>query len=439
MMKERGKHVWVIGGGGREHALVWRLSQSPKVARLTAVPGSLAMAPTLRKEVAFACLPANLSGGRAEFERLARLAIEQKVDLVVVGPDNPLADGIVDIFSTRGLTCFGPSAAAARLESSKAFAKEVMSAAKVPTARFAAFESVPEAKAFLRNEPWGAGWVVKADGLALGKGVVVPENLEEAFAAIERLLPLSGSLLVEERLHGEELSWLALCDGERAVLFDPARDHKRLLDGDQGPNTGGMGVICPVPGVSADFEARVASEVFAPVMAEMKRRGTPFRGVLYAGLMWNRKTNQYWVLEFNARFGDPETQALLPRMEGDLFEWCLACAEGRLKSMPTRVPFREGMAVVVVLAAEGYPESPRKGDVISGLESWLVDAGQPAVFASGVSRVGDSWMTHGGRVLGVLGYGLDVEAARRQAYERVEQIRFAGQQFRRDIGQENPS
>lgn len=438
----KGAHVWVVGSGGREHALVWKLAQSPRVAKVTSVPGNDAFQLGWpRPEVEYARVPAKLGDGPAEFRRLARLAREMGTDLVVVGPDNALADGIVDVFSAEGVLCFGPTAAAARLEASKAFAKDVMRAAGVPTARFQVAHSLAEARAFLEREPWGAGWVVKADGLALGKGVVVAESLAQALAAAESLLAVSGQLVIEERLTGEEISWLALCDGQRAALFEPARDHKRVGDGDTGPNTGGMGAYSPVGGVSAQLEDRVRRQVFEPVLREMSRRGTAFRGVLYAGLMWDRVRDQFWVLEFNARFGDPETQVLLPRMQGDLYEWCCAAAEGKLSEMPASVPMVREAAVVVVAAASGYPEAPRKGDVVEGLGdgrgfflAGLALKNGHLKNGDGPPGTGAAWLTAGGRVLGAWALGTDLAAARAAAYERLRSIRFSGMHFRKDIG-----
>jgi phosphoribosylamine--glycine ligase len=317
---------------------------------------------------------------------------------------------------------------AAQIEASKAFAKDVMREAGVPTARFTVARSGAEARAFFEREGWGAGWVVKADGLALGKGVVVADSLSDALAAVERLLRVSGSVVIEERLLGEEISWLALCDGQRAALFEPARDHKRVRDGDHGPNTGGMGAFSPVPGVPAGMEARVQREVFEPVLREMARRGSEFRGVLYAGLMWSRERDRYWVLEFNARFGDPETQVLLPRMDADLFEWCRAAAFGDFGELPARIPMRAETAVVVVAAAEGYPESPRKGDEILGLSQ------ATGIFVAGAEKSAGIWRTSGGRVLGAMGLGPDLPTARAAAYARLSAVNFKGLHYRRDIG-----
>jgi phosphoribosylamine--glycine ligase len=272
---------------------------------------------------------------------------------------------------------------------------------------------------------------VKADGLALGKGVRVCATREEALAAADELIRVSGSLVLEERLSGEEVSWLAFSDGKRCALLEPARDFKRLRDGDQGPNTGGMGAFSPVPGMTPELGERIRREVILPTLAELARRGTPFRGVLYAGLMVDPARDKFWVIEFNSRFGDPETQVLLPRMAGDLYEWCLACARGDLGGLPPSVPFSRERGVFVVGAARGYPESPEKGARIEG------DLSEPGerdgVFVAGARREGAGHVTSGGRVLGALGLGPDFAAARERAYARLGRVRFEGMQFRKDI------
>ncbi|MEK6579481.1 MAG: phosphoribosylamine--glycine ligase, partial [Bdellovibrionota bacterium] len=296
--------VLVIGSGGREHALGWKLAESTHVDRIIVAPGNDAYPANWER------WPVNLSGGKEEFDQLADKAVENDVDLIVVGPDNALADGIVDAFQEVGLKTFGPTAAAARIESSKAFSKEVMKAAGVATAEFKIMTSVSEAKKFLVSCPWppkSEGWVVKADGLALGKGVRVCTNLSEAVDAVDALIGISGKIVIEEKLVGEELSWFAFSDGERCAVLDTSRDYKKIFDGDLGPNTGGMGAFSPVPEIPDRYFERVRKEVFLPTLAELKKRGTPFRGLLYAGLMVNLRTDEINVIEFNARFGDPET------------------------------------------------------------------------------------------------------------------------------------
>lgn len=433
-MSAASKTVLIIGSGGREHALAWKLSLSPRVGRVIVAPGNDGMfGPWFKREKVWERWPAQLGAGKPEFEKLARRALDEKVDLAVIGPDNPLADGIVDVFESRGLLTFGPRADAARIEASKAFAKEVMHAAGVPTARSFIAKDRQEALRFLRDADWN-GWVVKADGLAFGKGVHVCGSLPEAIRAVEELP--HGPLVIEERLSGEEISWMAFCDGESCALLEPARDHKRLLDGDQGPNTGGMGAYSPVAGVPPSWGERVREKVFLPTLREMKRRGTPFRGLLYAGLMVDFGRDALWVLEFNARFGDPETQVLLPRMDDDLYDWCEAVARGDLSGRPALVPFRKEAAVCVVAAARGYPDAPEKGAKISGtfVQSAPVNELAPPFFFAGVVEKENALFAAGGRVLAAVGTGRNFFEARQAAYDRLHHMSFSGMQFRRDIG-----
>lgn len=420
--------ILVVGSGGREHALAWKLSCSPQIGRVIVAPGNDGFSADWER------WQVNLAGGAAEFEKLAVRAKEAGVRLAIIGPDNPLADGIVDSFRKVGVEVFGPSAKAARIEASKAFAKEVMAAAQVPTARFGVAASSAEAREFIRSQKDWSGWVVKADGLALGKGVKVCATAVEAEKAAEELLGVSGSLLIEERLSGEEISWLAFCDGDRCALMEPARDFKRVGDGDQGPNTGGMGAFSPVPGIDSAFAERVRREVFLPTLAEMKKRGCEFRGVLYAGLMVDTKKGKYWVLEFNARFGDPETQVLMARLEGDAFPWFEASAKGRLDSLPGTVPFSSDAAVVVVAAARGYPDSPERGRTIAIDESAEISNGAlPFWFMAGVAKKDGKLVTAGGRVLGAVATGRDQKMARENAYARLKRVSFEGMQYRSDI------
>ena len=429
--------VLVVGSGGREHALGWKLSTSPQVSRIILAPGNAGM-PEEWEQWPFSAHPSEFSG-------LARRALSEGVDLAVIGPDNPLAEGIVDVFQDAGVLAFGPSREAAKIESSKAFAKEVMSAAGVPTARYQVVSTLEEAKTFLKNTSWApaqgvGGWVIKADGLAFGKGVRVCLTLTEALQAAEVLISVSGGcgpgkLVIEERLLGEELSWMAFCDGKRCALLEPARDYKTLQDGGRGPNTGGMGAFSPVQGVPAGFEERIHKEVFIPTLQEMENRGAPFRGLLYAGLMVDWEKNKYWVLEFNSRFGDPETQVLMPRMKDDLLDWCLACAKGDLGERSSSVSFFKNAAVVVVGAAPGYPDRPEKGAPLEILTQTAVPcaAAVPPYFFSGVDKNKGGLTTAGGRVLGATGVGENFELARAQAYERLSQVNFPGMQFRSDI------
>ena len=431
-----GLSVVLVGSGGREHALGWKLSRSPRITRLIVAPGNDGMPwerwPLKTSEPGAA--------QRAEYERFARECVEKKIDFVVVGPDNPLADGIVDVLTQAGVKAFGPTASAAQLEASKAFAKEVMKAAGVPTAKSFVAPNKDEARRLLKSLPWPkedavGGWVVKFDGLALGKGVVVCGSLPEAQAGIDALP--EGKFVIEERLQGEEISWLAFCDGDRCALMEPARDHKRLWDDNRGPNTGGMGAFSPVPGIPAAWSRRVREEIFLPTLREMKKRGTPFRGVLYAGMMIDVPADRFWVIEFNARFGDPETQVLMLRLDGDLLEWCQASAAGELSRLPEMVPFVREAAVAVVAAAKGYPDSPLKGALISGPAGLVQAAGdRPEYFLAGVARKDGALVTSGGRVLAALGMGRDLGAARREAYTRLSLVKFEGLQARSDIARE---
>jgi phosphoribosylamine--glycine ligase len=411
-------NVLLIGSGGREHALAWKIAQSPRLGKLIVAPGNPGTA-ALGTNIA---IPVN------DFAALVELAQNERIDLVVVGPDNPLADGIVDRFAAAGIPAFGPTAAAARIESSKAFAKTIMAEAGVPTAAAHVFAGPGAAADFARAS--GQAWVVKADGLALGKGVVVADTLEETLAAIDQLsaTPAAASLLLEERLAGREVSVLALCDGERLLPLPPARDHKRLNDGDAGPNTGGMGVVAPVDDVGPELHAQIVATCMQPVVAALAARGTPFRGVLYAGIILTAAGPK--VLEFNARFGDPEAQALLPLVEGDLLETLHACAMGALQ--PTMLRTRPGYAVCVVLAAANYPATPRTGDLISGTEHH--NPAEVLIFHAGTAAGPQGLRTAGGRVLGVTGLGATREAARANAYAAVERIDFAGKHYRTDVG-----
>jgi phosphoribosylamine--glycine ligase len=396
-------NVLILGSGGREHALAWKIAQSAGLTELHAAPGNPGIAALGR------CHPIRMD----DVEGLLGLCRQHEIDLVVVGPEAPLVAGIADELRRAGVAVFGPSKAAARIEGSKAFAKEVLAAADVPAAA-------------LLEEP-RAPCVVKADGLAAGKGVFVCRTQDEAEAAVESAQALGSDMIVEELLEGEEVSLFALCDGQRVVPLPPAQDFKRLQDGDEGPNTGGMGSYSPVPVLEDDDVEELAGLVHRPVVAELARRGTPFVGLLYAGLMLTAAGPR--VLEFNCRFGDPETQALLARLDGDLLHPLAAAARGDLSGIDLEAG--PTAAVAVVLAARGYPDDPESGIAIGGLE--VAEATGALIFHAGTALRRGELVSAGGRVLDVVGTGGSISEAREQAYAAVEQIDFPGAQFRTDI------
>jgi phosphoribosylamine--glycine ligase len=415
--------VLVVGGGAREHTLVWKLAQSPRVRGLFCAPGNAGTS----------LQATNVRIAANQVEQLTEWAAANQIDLVVVGPEEPLVLGLADRLRERGIPAFGPSAAAARLEASKSWAKQIMAEAGVPTARYATFTDAAAARAYARCQPFPL--VLKADGLAAGKGVVVAATPAEADAAIDAALERDAfgaagrTLLIEEFLVGEEASLLALVDGERGIPLVVSRDHKRIGEGETGPNTGGMGAIAPTRLVSAEEAARLSQLVVDPVVGALRDRQTPYRGALYAGLMLT--ANGPKVVEYNCRLGDPETQVVLPLLAADFAElaWAVATESG-LPAGPA-LPAASGYRCGVVLAAGGYPGSYHTGDAIGGLAD--VDP-EALVFHAGTGRAGDAIVTTGGRVLTVVGRGDTLAAARDHAYRNVDRIQFPGAYCRRDIG-----
>jgi phosphoribosylamine--glycine ligase len=418
--------VLVIGKGGREHALVWKLAQSPRVERVFCAPGNAGTAAD----------GVNVPIDVNEFDKLIRFAKKEKVGLTIVGPEEPLANGIVDAFQKEGLRIFGPSKAAARIEGSKVFAKQLMRHADVPTAEFKIFDHSEPAKYWVDTREYPV--VVKADGLAAGKGVIVCSNAEEAKRAIDRVMiqeefgsKAGRQAVVEKRLEGEELSVLALVGGRTILPLPPTQDHKPVFDGDHGPNTGGMGAYCPAPRGTPDLMAKIESEVFVPVIHAMKRGRYPFSGLLYGGIILTNQGPR--VLEFNARFGDPETQPLLMRLKSDLLDLLDAVVDERLSELPDgAVVWDTRPAVCVVMSSAGYPGKYETGKPIAGLDevSRMADV---KVFHAGTRLDNGRVVTDGGRVLGVTALGDTLVDAKKRAYEAVARISFKGAHFRTDI------
>ena len=413
--------VCVIGSGGREHALAWRLSISPSVTKVYAIPGSAAMSDC-----------AELVGiDWQQSDHLISFLKENQVDLVVVGPEAPLVAGLADILNKVGIPVFGPSKAAAQLEGSKVFAKDLMKKYNIPTAAYGVFHKVDEAKIFIAQT--GAPIVVKADGLAAGKGVVVAMTVDEANAAVEDMLSgnrfgdAGSTVVIEEFMVGEEASLLAFVDGKTVVPMIASQDHKRIFDGDKGPNTGGMGTYAPAPVLTDALRDEAMKTILEPMVAAMDQEGMPYVGCLYAGLMITDEGPK--VVEFNARFGDPETQVVLPLLDSDLGQIMMACATGTLTA--DMVKWKDSSAACVILASKGYPETSSKGDVISGD---IKQYDTTIVFHSGTKLVGENYVTNGGRVLGVVGLGKDLRTALDRAYGRIAHIDFEGMQYRTDIG-----
>jgi len=418
--------ILVIGSGGREHALAWKLAQSPKVQQVYVAPGNggTALAPEL------ANVPIT------DLAALRDWALKEKIALTVAGPEQPLAAGVVDDFRAHGLRIFGPTRAAAQLESSKAFSKDFMRRHGIPTAEYQTFTDPAAARAYVQQK--GAPIVVKADGLAAGKGVVVAQTVAEAHAAIDDMLGGNtlgvahnaggARVVIEEFLQGEEASFIVMSDGKNVAALATSQDHKRLLDGDAGPNTGGMGAYSPAPVVTPEVHARAMRDIIMPTIRGMDKDGTPFTGFLYAGLMIDAQGKPK-TLEFNTRLGDPETQPIMMRLKSDLVDVLLAATSGRLHEVELQWDRRPALGVV--LAAAGYPHSPKKGDLITGLPARTSDT---VVFHAGTLADGDQVHTAGGRVLCVTALGDSIKQAQTRAYDALRAIHFDGAQYRRDIG-----
>jgi len=415
-------NVLVIGSGGREHALVWKISHSPRVRKIFCAPGSAAIG-ELAETVAIA---------PNEIDKLAEFAAKEKIDLTVVGPELPLTLGITDFFEARGLRIFGPNKAAAQLEGSKAFAKEILRANKIPTASFATFRDAASAKNYLSQQQ--SPYVIKADGLAAGKGVLICADRREAEAAVEAFLvsktlgEAGDKVVIEEFLDGEEASFMVLTDGEHILPLASSQDHKRAFDNDQGPNTGGMGAYSPAPVVTPEMHERIHREILAPLLVGLKTEKIRYRGVIYVGLMITQDGPK--VLEFNARFGDPECQPIMMRLKSDLIALMEATIDGTLEEIEAE--WHDDPAVCVVLCAGGYPGPYDKGKEIHGLEK-LKNWQSGFVFHAGTVTDNGCWLTSGGRVLGVTARGITIAAAVNEAYRAVGEISWEGMHYRKDI------
>jgi phosphoribosylamine---glycine ligase len=415
-------NILLLGSGGREHALAWKMAASPLTDRLYCAPGNAGIAQEAE------CLPLDFANNAA----LIAFCGKNNIELVVVGPEAPLCAGIVDDLQAAGIKAFGPSKLAARLEGSKGFTKDLCRANNIPTAAYKRFHNEAAAKNYIRAQ--GAPIVVKADGLAAGKGVVVAQSVAEAEAAVDMMFggglgEAGGEVVIEEFLDGEEASFFALCDGSTAIPLTTAQDHKRAFDGDKGPNTGGMGAYSPAPNIDDAMSARVMDEIIEPTLRAMKAMGVPYKGVLYAGLMVTRDGPK--LIEYNARFGDPETQVLMPRLMSDLVPALLASIDGQLKSFDLR--WYPDSALTVVMAAKGYPGDYKRGSVIEGLdEAAKVEGVQ--IFHAGTKAEGGKILANGGRVLNVSAIGKTVKEARSRAYESISRIRWPEGFCRSDIG-----
>ncbi|BAZ22432.1 phosphoribosylamine--glycine ligase [Kalymmatonema gypsitolerans NIES-4073] len=417
--------VLVVGNGGREHALAWKLLQSKQIEQVVCAPGNGGTAGIKGCQ--------NLPLAVDDFEGISQFALHEGISLILVGPEVPLAKGITDYLNSKGLKVFGPTRAGAQIEASKAWAKALMQEAGIPTARAAVFTEAAAAKSYVKAQ--GAPIVVKADGLAAGKGVIVAETVEQAQAAIDAMFggefgSAGKFVVIEEYLTGEEVSVLALTDGLTIRPLQPAQDHKRIGEGDTGENTGGMGAYAPAPIATPEVMARIQKEVLEKAIAALRAKGIDYRGVLYAGLMMSPQ-GDFKVLEFNCRFGDPETQVVLPLLETPLEELILACVEQRLAQMPP-IAWKQGAAVTVVAASGGYPGAYEKGKVITGIEQ--AEALETTVFHAGTNLNQEQLVTDGGRVLNVTALGENFDQALAQAYAGIQCIHFEGMYYRRDIG-----
>lgn len=415
-------NIMVIGGGGREHTLAWKLAQSPKCTKLYAVPGNPGMA-----EIATCISGVDITDNAA----LVAAAKQHDIDLVVVGPEVPLTNGVVDAMTEVGIKAFGPSKEAAKLEGSKAFSKGIMRKYRIPTARYEVFADPATAIRFIEEQ--GAPIVIKADGLAAGKGVVVAMTVDEAVRAINEIMEdkafgqAGARVVIEEFMDGEEASLLAFTDGKTVRPMISSQDHKRVYDGDKGPNTGGMGTYAPAPVMTPEMVERATKEILEPVIAAMAKEGHPYKGCLYAGLMITDEGPK--VVEFNCRFGDPETQVVLPLLQGDLVDIMLACVDGTLDQVD--IPWSDGAAVCVVLASGGYPKKYQKGYVITGLDA--AKAAGCQVFHAGTAEKDGKVVTNGGRVLNVVAQAPTIHEAVDKAYEGIAKISFTDSFYRKDI------
>ena len=416
--------ILIIGSGGREHTIAWKLSQSQLVKKIFIAPGNAGTA----------LVGKNVDIGVNEFEKLAEFAKKEKIGLTIVGPEDPLVKGIVNFFEGKNLNIFGPTKKAAIMEGSKTFTRDLLKKYNIPSAEYAAFENADEAKAYLKEK--GAPIVVKADGLAAGKGVVVAETIEEAEKAINEMIldkrfgESGAKILLEEKLIGEEASYLIFSDGKNILPMVSSQDHKRIFDKDLGLNTGGMGAYSPAPIVTKEMEQKVLAKIMQPTIDAMAKEGRVFKGILYAGLMITKDGPK--IVEFNARFGDPETQVILPRLESDLAEIMQACIDGNLNEK--KIKWSDKACCCVVMASGSYPEKYEKGKEIIGLEE-ASKIPETIVFHAGTKNEDGKILTNGGRVLGVTALGTNIKESINKAYKAVEKISFQGAQYRKDIGQ----